>query len=140
MDELHSEPARLSVHHVDVFTDRAMTGNGLAVVSSAISLEPDTMLRIAQEARQFETIFLFDVGDGGAEARASTSRPRRSSASPAGPSWGRQPSCTLGSRDEQMGRTRSGPSGSAADHLPSRLPHAMAGSSGRRWTGDPPTC
>ena len=72
MDELHSEPARLSVHHVDVFTDRAMTGNGLAVVSSAISLEPDTMLRIAQELRQFETIFLFDAVDGGAEARIFT--------------------------------------------------------------------
>ena len=72
MDELHSEPAKLSVHHVDVFTDRAMAGNGLAVVSSAISLGPDTMLRIAQELRQFETIFLFDAVDGGAEARIFT--------------------------------------------------------------------
>ena len=72
MDERHSEPAKLSLHHVDVFTDRAMAGNGLAVVSSEISLEPDTMLRIAQELRQFETIFLFDVVDGGADARIFT--------------------------------------------------------------------
>ena len=49
-----------------------MAGNGLAVVRSEISLEADTMLRIAQELRQFETIFLFDVVDGGAEARIFT--------------------------------------------------------------------
>lgn len=72
MDGRRAEPGALTVHHVDVFTDRAMAGNGLAVVSAATSLEAETMLRIAQELRQFETIFLFDVVDGGAEARIFT--------------------------------------------------------------------
>jgi PhzF family phenazine biosynthesis protein len=72
MEVRRAERGELNVHHVDVFTDRAMAGNGLTVVSSATSLEPDTMIRIAQELRQFETIFLFDVVDDGAEARIFT--------------------------------------------------------------------
>jgi trans-2,3-dihydro-3-hydroxyanthranilate isomerase len=72
MDVRRAEPGVLTVHHVDVFTDRALAGNGLTVVSSATSLDPDTMLRIAQELRQFETIFLFEVVDGGAGARIFT--------------------------------------------------------------------
>src|SRR4051794_14829236 len=77
MDGRGAERGELTVHHVDVFTDRAMAGNGLAVVSATTSLEAGTMLRIARELRQFETIFLFDVdvdvvGGGGAEARIFT--------------------------------------------------------------------
>ena len=72
MDVGRAGRGELTVHHVDVFTDRALAGNGLTVVSSPTPLEPDTMLRIAQELRQFETIFLFDVVDGAAEARIFT--------------------------------------------------------------------
>ena len=72
MDVDRAGRGELTVHHVDVFTDRALAGNGLTVVSSPTPLEPDTMLRIAQELRQFETIFLFDVVDGAAEARIFT--------------------------------------------------------------------
>jgi len=72
MDGLGSGIGRLSLHHVDVFTDRPMAGNGLAVVASPGPLTADAMLRIAQELRQFETIFLFHVGDDGAEARIFT--------------------------------------------------------------------
>ena len=49
-----------------------MAGNGLAVVASTRPLAAATMLRIAQELRQFETIFLFDVTDNEAEARIFT--------------------------------------------------------------------
>ena len=72
MDGASTAADRLSLHHVDVFTDRPMAGNGLAVVASAGPLAAETMLRIAQELRQFETIFLFDVADDEAEARIFT--------------------------------------------------------------------
>jgi PhzF family phenazine biosynthesis protein len=49
-----------------------MAGNGLAVVASGGPLAAETMLRIAQELRQFETIFLFEVTDDEAEARIFT--------------------------------------------------------------------
>ena len=72
MDGPGSAVGPLSVHHVDVFTDRPMAGNGLAVVASVGPLAAETMLGIAQELRQFETIFLFDVADDGAVARIFT--------------------------------------------------------------------
>ena len=62
----------LILHHVDVFTDRALAGNGLTVVLSDSALTAETMLAIAQELRQFETIFLFAVTDDGADARIFT--------------------------------------------------------------------
>lgn len=65
-----SEP--LSLHHVDVFADRPMAGNGLSVVESGRPLDAGTMLRIAQELRQFETIFLVDVAEDRADARIFT--------------------------------------------------------------------
>ena len=61
-----------TLHHVDVFTDRALAGNGLAVVLSGCPLAAEAMLGVAQELRQFETIFLFDVEDDQAEARIFT--------------------------------------------------------------------
>ena len=72
MDGPGSAVGPLSVHHVDVFTDRPMAGNGLAVVASVGPLAAETMLGIAQELRQFETIFLFDVADDEAVARIFT--------------------------------------------------------------------
>lgn len=44
--------------HVDVFADAPLSGNGLVVVLGAQGLEHDRMLRVTQEMRQFETIFL----------------------------------------------------------------------------------
>jgi trans-2,3-dihydro-3-hydroxyanthranilate isomerase len=72
MDEPGVALGPLSLHHVDVFADRPMAGNGLAVVASQDPLAAGTMLRIAQELRQFETIFLFDVAEDHAEARIFT--------------------------------------------------------------------
>lgn len=65
-------PVPLRLHHVDVFTDRPLAGNGLTVVTSGDPLAEEVMLRIAQELRQYETIFLFDVAKDGAEARIFT--------------------------------------------------------------------
>src|SRR4051794_31235158 len=62
----------LTVHHVDVFTDRPMAGNGLTVVLSPRALPSQAMLQMAQELRQFETIFLFDISADGADARIFT--------------------------------------------------------------------
>jgi trans-2,3-dihydro-3-hydroxyanthranilate isomerase len=72
MDEPDAEVVTLGFQHVDVFTDRPMAGNGLTVVSSNGPLAASTMLRIAQEMRQFETIFLFDVAEDEAAARIFT--------------------------------------------------------------------
>lgn len=45
-------------HHVDVFADVAYTGNSLAVFIDPPSLDGGQMLRITQELRHFETIFV----------------------------------------------------------------------------------
>jgi PhzF family phenazine biosynthesis protein len=66
------EPEPLQVHHVDVFADRPLAGNGLTVVTGAGRLTARTMLQIAQELRQFETIFLSAVTADGADARIFT--------------------------------------------------------------------
>src|SRR5438270_908161 len=45
-------------YHVDVFTDRPFSGNGLTVFTEAESLSKTAMLKLTQEMRQFESIFL----------------------------------------------------------------------------------
>jgi trans-2,3-dihydro-3-hydroxyanthranilate isomerase len=72
MDAPGSALGPLSLHHVDVFTDRALAGNGLAVVLSDGPLASEAMLAITQELRQFETIFVFDVADDRGTARIFT--------------------------------------------------------------------
>lgn len=49
--------------HVDVFSARPLAGNGLIVFPDSTGLGADDMLRITQEMRQFESIFLIDEGD-----------------------------------------------------------------------------
>lgn len=48
----------LTYSHVDVFTDRPFGGNSLPVFPDARGLSADQMLRITQELRHFEAIFL----------------------------------------------------------------------------------
>jgi len=55
-----------------VFADRPLTGNGLTVVTPTAPLAAETMLRIAQEMRQFETLFLFGGEGTGVTARIFT--------------------------------------------------------------------
>ena len=62
----------LTLHQVDVFAHEPLRGNGLAVVTGADALSGRTMFAIAQELRQFETIFLSALSDTGADARIFT--------------------------------------------------------------------
>lgn len=59
-------------HHVDVFAEAPLTGNGLVVVLDADGWDAALMQRVTQEMRQFESIFLAEVGDDGASARIFT--------------------------------------------------------------------
>ncbi|SDN18832.1 PhzF family phenazine biosynthesis protein [Acetanaerobacterium elongatum] len=49
----------MNYFHVDVFSEKPMTGNGLTVVFPNAPLNETVMLDIAKEFKQFETIFLF---------------------------------------------------------------------------------
>jgi trans-2,3-dihydro-3-hydroxyanthranilate isomerase len=67
-------PAARTIRYrqVDVFSERPMAGNGLAVVQSTEPLDSSLMLEVTRELRQFETIFLHDVSGAGARARIFT--------------------------------------------------------------------
>jgi PhzF family phenazine biosynthesis protein len=45
-------------YHVDVFSSKALSGNGLTVIFHDEDLEKHYMQKIAQEFKQFETVFL----------------------------------------------------------------------------------
>lgn len=64
-----SEPG-LAYHHVDVFADRPLRGNGLIVVTGGDLLSTALMQEITREMRQFESIFLRDVDLVGHQATA----------------------------------------------------------------------
>lgn len=53
----------LRYHHVDVFAREPFSGNGLAVFTDAGGLSARFMLRLTQELRQFESIFLAATAD-----------------------------------------------------------------------------
>jgi trans-2,3-dihydro-3-hydroxyanthranilate isomerase len=53
--------SQLEYHQVDVFAPRPFSGNSLTVFLDAGSLHPSQMLRITQEMRHFESIFLSPV-------------------------------------------------------------------------------
>ena len=55
--------------HVDVFSRKALRGNGLVVVLDAADLSTETMQAITKEVRQFETSFLAGVDVAGRTAR-----------------------------------------------------------------------
>ena len=60
-------PRRFSL--LDVFTDRPLQGNGLAVVQDADDLSDDTMLAFAREMRLSETSFVQSTDDPKADYR-----------------------------------------------------------------------
>ncbi|WP_331767079.1 PhzF family phenazine biosynthesis protein [Embleya sp. NBC_00896] len=63
-------PISTEYHHVDVFADRPYTGNSLAVFIDPPALDTGQMVRITQELRHFETIFVTGPDtDGVAHAR-----------------------------------------------------------------------
>jgi PhzF family phenazine biosynthesis protein len=45
-------------YHVDVFTNKPLSGNGLTVFTEAECFSKTDMQRLTQEMRQFESIFL----------------------------------------------------------------------------------
>lgn len=49
---------KIPYYHVDVFTSVPLSGNGLTVFTEAEGLSPANMLKLTQEMRQFESIFL----------------------------------------------------------------------------------
>lgn len=49
--------------HVDVFSNEILSGNGLTVVFCNEELEDDLMLKLTQEFKQFETIFVRRIVD-----------------------------------------------------------------------------
>ena len=57
------------IHIVDVFTDRALTGNQLAVVLDAGDIAPEVMQRIAREMNFSETTFVMAPTQTGSAAR-----------------------------------------------------------------------
>src|SRR5271169_5634465 len=59
----------LEYRHVDVFSRRALRGNGLVVVLNAASLPAAVMQEVTREVRQFETVFLTEVDLAGGSAR-----------------------------------------------------------------------
>jgi len=59
----------LEYQHVDVFSRRALRGNGLVVVLGAAGLPAAVMQDVTREVRQFETAFLTEVDLAGRSAR-----------------------------------------------------------------------
>jgi trans-2,3-dihydro-3-hydroxyanthranilate isomerase len=57
------------IHIVDVFTERALTGNQLAVVLDADDIPPDVMQRVAREMNFSETTFVIAPSQPGNAAR-----------------------------------------------------------------------
>lgn len=55
----------MKYYHVDVFSEKPLSGNGLTVVFPDRPLDSDEMLKITQELRQFETIFIFEKATAG---------------------------------------------------------------------------
>ena len=63
---------KIPYYHVDVFTDIPLSGNGLTVFTKAEGISNATMLRLTQEMRQFESIFLQSVTENRVRASIFT--------------------------------------------------------------------
>jgi PhzF family phenazine biosynthesis protein len=63
---------RVNYFHVDVFASRPMSGNGLCVFMDTAHWPAASMQHMAQEMRQFESIFLSDISYSGAAGRVFT--------------------------------------------------------------------
>lgn len=53
----------MEYYHVDVFSDKPLSGNGLTVVFVKSEIDDSILLKIAQELKQFETIFIYPKKD-----------------------------------------------------------------------------
>src|SRR5688500_1633411 len=59
-------PERMDFRHVDVFTERAYSGNGLVVFFGGVDRPRRELQAITAEMRQFESIFLGEREAAGA--------------------------------------------------------------------------
>jgi trans-2,3-dihydro-3-hydroxyanthranilate isomerase len=64
--------AQPNLFHVDVFATQPLSGNGLTVFLGTENWPAALMQRLTREMRQFESIFLSEVGPAGARARVFT--------------------------------------------------------------------
>ncbi|MDC7124825.1 MAG: PhzF family phenazine biosynthesis protein [Spirochaetales bacterium] len=62
----------MEFYHVDVFSKEPLMGNGLSVVFVDTEIEDSILLKIAQEFKQFETIFIYPKENGVYPARIFT--------------------------------------------------------------------
>ena len=62
----------LTYHHVDVFANGPLSGNGLTVFLNTEDWPGTLMQRLTQEMKQFESIFLSEISAGGARAHVFT--------------------------------------------------------------------
>ena len=62
----------MKYYHVDVFTDKPLSGNGLTVICDCAGIDVSDMQAIAREFRQFETVFLAPGQGGRVDARIFT--------------------------------------------------------------------
>ena len=62
-------PEPRQVSFLDVFTDRSLAGNGVAVVADADALSDEVMLAFARETRLSETTYVQSASEGGADYR-----------------------------------------------------------------------
>ena len=84
----------LGFWHVDVFSPRALRGNGLVVVGEADGLSAAVMQEVTREVRQFETVFLPGLDLVGLCPAAGSSSRTRSWISPVIRCWAPRPCCT----------------------------------------------
>lgn len=64
--------SHLDYFQVDVFSDKALSGNGLTVFPFAESYSDDLMMKLTREMRQFESIFLLKKNENHYSARIFT--------------------------------------------------------------------
>src|ERR1700686_4520128 len=69
MSTVHAGVKRYTIHFVDVFTERALAGNQLAVVLDAEGIPGDVMQRLAKEMNISETTFVLAPYDPANVAR-----------------------------------------------------------------------
>lgn len=62
----------MEFYHVDVFSSEKLLGNGLTVIFYEEEIKDEKMLKIAQEFKQFETIFLKRICENKFRARIFT--------------------------------------------------------------------
>ncbi|UQZ89617.1 PhzF family phenazine biosynthesis protein [Deltaproteobacteria bacterium Smac51] len=62
----------MKYYHVDVFSSKPLSGNGLTVILPTKPLSDQALLDITREFRQFESIFLYPLNDEGYSARIFT--------------------------------------------------------------------